>query len=208
MTRLLRVDASARTAASHARDTADAYLAGWRTRNPGGEIVVRDLAADPVPHIAEATIKGFYAPAGGMTPALERATALSDRLIAEVMAADELLIATPMDNFSVPSALKAWIDQIVRINRTFAYDGRSFTGLVTGKYATVVAAYGAAGYGPSGALAAANFLDPYLAFLLRFIGIEAVTHIPIEATTADAETIETNRRAARDAIERSLASLA
>ena len=95
-----------------------------------------------------------------------------------------------MYNFSVPSALKSWIDQVVRINRTFSYDGKRFTGLVEAKRVVVVAAFGAEGYG--GALASADFVTPYLKFLFAFLGVSDVTVIPVESTTADAATIATN----------------
>jgi FMN-dependent NADH-azoreductase len=95
-----------------------------------------------------------------------------------------------MYNFSLPSALKSWIDHVVRINRTFSYDGKNFVGLVKAKRVVVVAAFGAGGYG--GDLAAADFVTPYLKFLFGFLGVSDVTVIPAEATTADAATVASN----------------
>src|SRR5262249_15042942 len=118
------------------------------------------------------------------------AVALSDQLIEEINSADTILIATPMYNFTVPSALKSWIDQIVRINRTFSYDGTSFTGLVKANRVVVVAASRAGGY--AGALAGADYVTPYLKFLFGFLGVSNVTVIPTEATTADAATVASN----------------
>ena len=103
-----------------------------------------------------------------------------------------------MYNFSIPSALKAWIDQIVRINRTFAYDGAHFTGLLKVRRVVIVAAFGAAGYGD--ALASADFVTPYLKFLFGFLGVSDVTVIPTEATTADAATVAANVDRAKDGI--------
>jgi FMN-dependent NADH-azoreductase len=94
----------------------------WIARNPNGAIVRRDLAACPVRHITDLTIAGFYTPVEQHSPEIRRDIALSDTLIAELTAASALLITVPMYNFSIPSALKAWIDHIVRINRTFSYD--------------------------------------------------------------------------------------
>jgi FMN-dependent NADH-azoreductase len=168
----------------------DAFENAWVARFPGAAIVRRDLVANPIAHIHEATIAGFYTPAEKLDSTLKDAVALSDRLIDEVNAADTILIATPMYNFTVPSALKSWIDQIVRINRTFSYDGTNFTGLVKAKRVVVVAAFGAGGYGDG--LAGADFVTPYLKFLFGFLGVSDVTVIPAEATTADAATVASN----------------
>jgi FMN-dependent NADH-azoreductase len=190
MPSLLRIDASSRRDSSHSRALADAFESAWAKRFPGAKVMRRDLAANPLPHIHEATIAGFYMPADKLDDTLKGAVGLSDELIEEVNAADTILIATPMYNFAVPSALKSWIDQIVRINRTFSYDGTNFTGLVRARRVVVVAAFGAGGYG--GAMAAADFLTPYLKFLFAFLGVSDVTVIPAEATTADAITVATN----------------
>ena len=190
MPNLLRIDSSARSTGSYSRRLGDAFEAAWCARHPGASVIRRDVAAEPVPHIADATIAGFYTPPEAMTPELRAATALSDELLAELMAADVLLITTPMYNFSIPSALKAWVDQIVRIGHTFSYDGANFTGLVTGRRAVVACAYGAAGYGEGGPLAAYDLLHGYLQLLLGFLGFTDVIFVSTEATTAEAAAAE------------------
>jgi FMN-dependent NADH-azoreductase len=198
MPTLLRIDSSSRRDGSHSRALADAFEAAWSRRFPGAKVVRRDLAAHPIAHIHEATIAGFYTPAEKLDDQLKRAVALSDELIDEINAVDTILIATPMYNFTVPSALKSWIDQIVRINRTFSFDGKSFTGLVKARRVVVVAAFGAGGYGD--ALAGADFVTPYLKFLFGFLGVPDVTVIPAEATTADTATVAANVDRAKDGI--------
>ncbi len=195
MPTLLRIDSSSRRDGSHSRALADAFENAWVARFSGTTIVRRDLAANPIAHIHEWTIAGFYTPTEKLDNKLRDAVALSDQLIDEVNAADTILIATPMYNFAVPSALKSWIDQIVRINRTFSYDGTNFTGLLKAKRVVVVAAFGAGGYGD--ALAGADFVTPYLKFLFGFLGVSDVTVIPAEATTADAATVASNVDRAR-----------
>jgi FMN-dependent NADH-azoreductase len=190
MPTLLRIDSSSRRDGSHSRALADAFEAAWSKRFAGATIVRRDLAANPIAHIHETTIAGFYTPTEKLDANLRGAVALSDELIEEVNAADTILIATPMYNFTVPSALKSWIDQIVRIGRTFSYDGTNFTGLVKARRIVVVAAFGAGGYG--GSLTGADFVTPYLKFLFGFLGVSDVTVIPTEATTADAATVASN----------------
>lgn len=195
---LLRIDASSRQKGSHSRTLADEFELAWRERHSGIAVVRRDVSGTPVGHISEQTIAGFYTSAEALDEGLREATNLSDALIQELAGADTVLIATPMYNFSIPSALKAWIDQIVRINRTFAFDGANFTGLLKVRRVVIVAAFGAAGYG--GALASADFVTPYLKFLFNFLGVSDVTIIAAEATTADAATVAGNVAAAKDAV--------
>jgi FMN-dependent NADH-azoreductase len=195
---LLRIDASARNTTSISRSLGDYFEQAWLDRNPRDRMVRRDVVTEPIGHIAEQTIAGFFTPADRLTDELRAATALSDRLIAELQSADVLLLTLPMYNFSVPSAFKAWIDHIVRNGHTFAYDGSSFSGLVNSRQAYVVCAYGAGGYSEGEPYAAADFLTPYLLFLLHFLGVQDVHFFAVEETTGDqctlAATIERAKR--------------
>ncbi|NVD26803.1 NAD(P)H-dependent oxidoreductase [Parasphingorhabdus flavimaris] len=190
MKNLLRVDSSARTEASHSRALGDYLLECAQAYSKGLTVRTRDLVAEPVEQIHQSTIAGFYTPEDQMTDELRAATALSDKLIAEVQWADTILITAPMYNFSAPSALKAWIDQVVRINRTFSYEDGKFSGLVGVNKAYVCCAYGAGRYGEGGDFAAANFLEPYLRFVLEFLGIEQVKFFSAELLTADEATVQ------------------
>ena len=207
MKTLLRIDSSARVAGSRSRHLGDALETRWRAATPGGAVVRRDLAVDPVPHIDVTTIAGFFTPADQVTDEMRAATALSDRLIGEVEAADALLITAPMYNFGLPSALKAWIDHVVRIRRTVAYDGATFRGLVTGKAAYVALAYGAASYEPGGALAPFDYAKPYLTHVLGFIGFREIEVVGVEGTNGAEGTAAAALDAALEAIAR-LPSLA
>lgn len=123
MTHLLHLDASARRA-SISRELSADYAAAWRVAHPGGAYTYRDLAADPVPLIDEAwtelcdaaLVAGETDPARlsvlARTPEQRRAWGVVEPLLNEVLAADVILIGTPMYNFSVPASLKAWLDQI------------------------------------------------------------------------------------------------
>lgn len=209
MTILLRIDVSPRPATqpgsglegSFSRDLADVVEARIARRHNDLTVLRRDLAAEALPHIGDLTIKGYYTSPNAMTAELRAATALSDRLISEIEAADLLLLSVPMYNFSFPSAFKAWIDQIVRINRTFSYENGAFRGLMSGKTAYFCHAFGANGYLDGGAFAAYDHMSPYLRMILGFIGITDVTSFAIEATTADAATIAAKRGRALARIE-------
>lgn len=183
---LLRIDASARVAHSFSRQIADAAQEAWQQAHPDGAVIHRDLASHPLPHIENATIQGFYTPPSEMTEELRTATSLSDTLIAELKCAHTVLIASPIYNFSVPSALKAWIDQVVRIGHTFAYEDGQFRGLVQGPRAVLALAYGAGEY--QGPLAQMDHLRPYLLALLGFLGITDIQVLAAEATTSEAAT--------------------
>lgn len=189
MTNILRIDASSRSDGSYSRQLGDAVEKALTAAASAAVVTRRDLGADPVEHVRNLTITGYYTPADKMTADLKEATQLSDAIISEVKAADVLLITTPMYNFTIPSALKAWIDQLVRIGQTFAYDGQSFTGLLPGKKVYVIVAYGARGYTENGPFAAADFVTPYLTFLFNFLGITDISFIPVEGTTKDADAV-------------------
>jgi FMN-dependent NADH-azoreductase len=204
MARLLRIDASSRTQGSHSREMADFFENQWLAQGTSNEVVVRDLVKNPIPHIEATTITGFYTPKEQQDETLKAALALSDELIQELFSADVLLISTPMYNFSIPSALKAYIDQIIRIGYTFSFDEAGFTGLVTGKKAYVITAAGAVYSNP--ALAGLNFLEPYLKTLLNFLGITTTEFIPLEGTTIDENAFANSKQAAMNKISTLIAS--
>ena len=189
MTYILRLDASPRYTDSESRKLGDQIQNHLLSQSPRLGVKSRDLSSSALPHIANETIVGFYTPTEAMTAELRQATALSDELIYELKHADTLLISCPMYNFGVPSSLKAWIDQIVRINETFAFDGSAFEGLVPVKRAVLALAYGASGYAPGGDFSAMNFLEPYLISLMGFLGIEETRVVRIEGTTGDPDIL-------------------
>jgi FMN-dependent NADH-azoreductase len=201
---LLRVDSSSRSERSMSRTLGDAFVTTWQAQHSQGRVIVRDLVAHPVPHISTQTIGGFFTPADQLTPELKAATALSDALLAEIKTSSDVLITTPMYNFGIPSALKAWIDQIVRINQSFAFDGSNFTGLLTGKRAHVTVAYGASGYINGGGFAAANFVEPYLRFLLGFVGFSAVNFYSVESTSTNADAAAADLARAKTQMQQAL----
>ncbi|MEM8839119.1 MAG: NAD(P)H-dependent oxidoreductase [Pseudomonadota bacterium] len=192
MTTLLRIDSSSRTVGSHSSRLADFAEEKWQALNPNGRVTRRHLARDPIPILSQDTITGFYTPAEALTDGLRKATALSDRLILELQEAETLLLAVPIYNFSVPAALKAWIDQITRIGHTFSFTDGAFAGLVKTRRAIVICAYGANGYLPGEAFEQANYLEPYLRFLLSFLGIEKIEVITVQETTGTDEKLAAN----------------
>ncbi len=205
MSTLLRIDSSSRSTGSHSSKLADHAEALWREAHPQGKVIRRHVGLQPIPVLSEETITGFFSPDDAMTADLRDATALSDRLIDELQGADTLLLAVPIYNFTVPAALKCWIDQITRIGHTFAYENGTFSGLVLTQRAIVICAYGADGYLEGQPFEVANFLEPYLRFLLSFIGIKEIDIVSAQQTTADEETVATQAAKAQAELKAILA---
>lgn len=199
MSKLLRIDASSRIHDSQSRELADFFVNHWLSNNTDGELIVRDLVANSPPHITDATIAGFYTSKESHSFEYKQATALSDKLIKELMDADALLIDTPMYNFSIPSALKAWIDQIVRIGETFNFSPDSgYEGLVTGKQAYVITASGASFADEN--MKAMDFMTPYLNTLLGFLGFAEIKYFTVEGTTTDETLFAHSKKLAQQQI--------
>ena len=190
MKTLLRIDSSIRKNGSHSRALADHFQARWCEAHPSGQVRIRDLADDPVPHLTDAALAAFH----GASVGNANAAALSDTLIAELKTADELLIASPLYNFNLPSTLKAYIDHVVRFGHTFDQPAGNYRGLLNGKRACVITTRG--GTRPSGA--EDDFQGTYLKTALNFIGIEQVDIIAVEGTAQqDANRAEQLARARR-----------
>ena len=146
---------------------AERFAAGWQQRNPGSKVVTRDLAADPVPHLTAESFMAFGTKPQDRTPEQQAAVAYSDSLIAELRAADAIVLAVPMYNFSVPSTLRAYFDHIARAGVTFRYTATGPEGLLAGLRAYVFLTRG--GVYPEGA----ETQTAYVRQFLQFLGIEA-----------------------------------
>ena len=203
MSTLLRIDSSARIDDSHSRALGDYAQSLWQANNPAGQTIQRNVADGSIEMIRAETITGYYTPPEAFTPKLTKATALSDKLITELQSADTVLITVPIYNFTVPAALKAWIDQIARIGHTFSYEDGNFTGLLNARQAIAICAYGAEGYLEGQPFAAANFLQPYLQFLLGFLGIDTVNFVSVQGTT-DPDVVIDAKAQARAHLDRLL----
>lgn len=184
MSTLLHISVSPRGEHSISRQLSNAAVKAWKKRNPEGRVIERDLAKTPLTFIDLDWIVGSFMAPEQHSGAHKKALALSDELVAELWEADEIVIGTPMYNFSIPAALKAWIDHVVRAGKTFRYnsEGRP-EGLVAGhgKKVTVIVASGGA-YTDGSGLAALNYEVPYLRFILGFIGITDVNFIEAGGT--------------------------
>lgn len=180
MTRILHIDCSPREV-SHSRQLSAAMLARLLAVYPGASVIRRDLGRDPIPHAKAAYASALSSPASLATDRESSATRLSDELIGEIEAADVVVIGTPMNNFTVPSVLKAWIDQVLRMGRTIgvALDGRKF-GLLRDKPVYVGIASGGVFTGERAKQP--DFMIPYLTAALACVGLTSLHFLPLQGT--------------------------
>jgi FMN-dependent NADH-azoreductase len=178
--KLLEVQASVRLEKSVSRTLSHEFIQIWQNFNPDGRHQQRDVGMNPPAHPTEQWTAANYLPPDSRTPEMKTSLAESEQLIEELLWADRLLLGVPMYNFSVPSTLKAYVDNIVRINRTFAFDPVTYTfqGLATGKKALIITP-SAGNFVVGTPLGNMNFCDTYLRSVLGFIGIKDVTVVPV-----------------------------
>jgi FMN-dependent NADH-azoreductase len=175
MATLLQVDSSP-LESSISRELTGEFVKTWKAANPDGKVIRRDLAKFAPKPLDAAWIGAAYTPEGGRTEEQKQTLALSEELISELEAADEYVFGVGMHNFSIPSVLKLWIDQVCRNGKTFAYGESGPKGLLQGKKATVLVASGGV-YEPGTPAGAMNFVEPYLRSVLVFIGVTDVKFI-------------------------------
>jgi FMN-dependent NADH-azoreductase len=184
MARLLHIDSSPRGERSHSRRLTREFVEARRQAHPGDTVTYRDIGRNPVPHVDEPWIAAAFTPPDQRTPELWEAICISDQLVDEFLAADIYIIGVPMYNFSVPSTFKAYIDQIVRIGRTVAFEpddcANSYKPLVLGKKMFIIEARGDSGFESGGRYEQMNHHDPYLVTVFGFMGITDITFIHVE----------------------------
>jgi FMN-dependent NADH-azoreductase len=170
MATLLHIDSSPLGDASISRQLTNEFVQNWKKANPDGKVITRDLSKTILKPVTAEWVGAAYTPEDARQAGQRELLSVSDALIAELEAADEYVFGVPMHNFSVPSVLKLWIDLVARVNKTFSYASGSPEGLLKGKKATFLIASGG-NYDPSTALAAFNFVEPYLRAVFGFLGV-------------------------------------
>jgi len=177
MTTILHLDASARRSRSISRALSQTFVDTWLAARPGDRVIRRDLAIDPPPHVTEEWIAAAFTPSLQRDTAMQAALAWSDAAIDELVAADMIVIGTPMYNYGMPSSLKAWFDQVVRVGRTFSFDlargDWPLEPLLAGKRLVILSARGEFGFTSGGPRASWNHLDAHIATCARYLGVAA-----------------------------------
>jgi FMN-dependent NADH-azoreductase len=179
--KILQIKSSILGANSQSSRLADEFVALLDGQLPGAEVVVRDLAADPVPHLDGARAGAFFAKLEERSAEQRAVIAYSDALIEELRSADVLVLGLPMYNFGVPSQLKAWFDHLARAGETFKYTEKGPVGLLTGKKAYVFATRGGL-YGDD------HSQSEFVRQFLGFIGIADVEFVYAEGLAISPES--------------------
>ncbi|MEN6669909.1 NAD(P)H-dependent oxidoreductase [Psychrobacter sp. B38] len=191
MTILLHIDASVRALenenASHnsiSKGIAKSFVDTLLDKNPDIAYIYRDVGINPPPFINQEWIGAVFTPEHNRTGQQRNILSISDELINEVTEAHIILISSPMYNYGMPAQLKAWFDQIVRINKTFDFDlARGDFPLqptLSGKTLVIVTSSGEFGFDPKGIRAEANHLTPHLKTLSKYLGVDSIYEIHSE----------------------------
>lgn len=173
MATLMIVNSSPRSS-SVSRSLTKEFASEWKAANPQGRVIERDLSVAGIPLLNEAWITAAYTPEAQRTAEQQELLALSDRLIAEILSADTILLGIPMHNYWVPAAFKAWIDQIARAGKTFAYTSAGPKGLISPeKKVIAVVTRGGAVADASGSS------DPLAAYLRQIFGLLGLSDVTV-----------------------------
>ncbi|HEU0156959.1 MAG TPA: NAD(P)H-dependent oxidoreductase [Stellaceae bacterium] len=199
MTTILQILVSPRPQAWSRRIAQD-ITARIAARRPGAGIVTRDLAAEPPPHPDRDLYDAILSP----TPDDDPRFSLSERYIGELEAADFVVIGTPMNNFTLPSTLKAWVDHVVRIRRTFRSTPEGKIGMLRDRPVIVASAHGGYVTRPP---VQPDFLTPYLQAVFETIGIPSVEFLRLEGMARGPEAVARALDAAATWIDQRLPAL-
>jgi len=201
MTTLLKINASLNNGNGQSSQLANQFVAAYRRRYPGAQIVERDVAAaEPVPHLNAERFGSFITKPEERSAAQRAVVAYSDTLISELKQADVIVLGLPMYNFGLPSQLKAYFDHIARVGETFKYTEKGPVGQLTGKKVYVFAA--------RGGVYAGTPLDTqtsYVRDFLRFLGMDDVEFVYAEGLAISPESKEAGLARAAAEIERLVA---
>jgi FMN-dependent NADH-azoreductase len=178
---LLQIDSSPMGATSISRKLTAEFARTWEESHPQGKVISRDLTSLAIPIVNGQWVAAAYTPESARSTEQNSTLHLSNSFIADLQEADEYVIGVPMHNFGVPSALKLWIDQVVRAGKTFSYTPDGPIGLLAGKKATLLIATGG-NYAPGSPLSDLDFVTPYLRTVFAFMGIKDSTIITAGGT--------------------------
>ena len=204
MANVLYINSSVRTSGSLSRQLSSEFVSKWKAAHPADNIVERDLATSPVPHLTEEMMGAFFTPAEQRSAEQSQTVKLSDTLVDEVEAADIIVIGAPMYNFSVPSTLKAYIDHIARAGRTFKYGANGAEGLLKNKKVVVFTASG--GVYSEGPASGFDFLATYLRAVLGFLGITDISFIRAEGVAMGEQAVADTLAKSRKSIDEIVAA--
>ena len=209
MKKVLVINSSARALRSHSRKLTEVFIDHWKNTHINSIITCRELGNADVPHINENWIAAAFKPAAARSVEEVEALKISDTYIAELREADVIVLGSPMYNWSVPSALKAYIDQILRVNETWKFNSADiqnpYIGLLQNKTLFLLLSRGAQGYEKGGYNEHMDFQSDYLKTVFNIIGISNIHVIAVNGQSYDPEkfkrSVDTSHQDIRDLVE-------
>jgi len=196
MKTLLQINSSLFSEGGNSSQLSQQFVKRWQAQNPGGRVIVRDLAAHPLPYLDATRVGAFFTPADARTPEQKAIIAESDALIDELKSADVLVLGLPMYNFGVPAQLKSYFDHIARAGVTFRYTATGPEGLLPNIKTQVFAARGGLYVGTPN-----DSQTPYVRSFLGFLGIRDVEFVYAEGLNMGPEPKAASLAKAGAAIE-------
>lgn len=212
MKKILVINSSARTLNSQSRKLTEVFVDHWTNLQNNSDITFRELGNENVPHINENWISAAFKPETARSEEEKEALKTSDLYIAELHETDIIVVGTPMYNWSVPSALKAYIDQVVRVNETWKLNPGNYEnpyiGLLENKTVYLLVSRGAQGYEKGGYNEHMNYQTNYLKTVFNVMGIHNIHLVAIDGATLDPEnlkqTIENSHQKVKSLVEKEL----
>ncbi len=203
MNNVLRISSSILGGNSTSALLTNELIEALKAQSGGVVVTDRDFSQTPVPHVDEAWLSALVTPEAERSPEQKAKVAFSDKLIAEVIRADTLVIALPMYNFTVPSMLKAWVDHIARAGVTFTYTNEGPKGLLNSKKVYLVTTMG--GHHEVGV---SDFIRPYMKLIMGFLGLTDVEIITAAGLNMGPSHREAGLENARSEITRLMTKVA
>jgi FMN-dependent NADH-azoreductase len=205
MKKLLVINASARVALSNSRKLTQLFVEKWEANTPDSIIKYRELGTEQVPHITENWIAGAFGPEEQRTEEQKEALLTSDLYVNELLEADVIVIGAPMYNWSIPSTLKAYLDQVIRVNKTWWFDpnntAKPINGLLKNKTLYLLVATGNVGYDIGGQNEHLNYQSNYLKMVFNIIGIDDIHVVSINGESFDLQQYEQSIKNALSKVE-------
>jgi len=176
MATILHIDASAQAIErSISRNLSARFLETWMDERPDDTVIRRDIGENPPGFVSAKWIEACFTPEENLTPELVETLKESDELIAELAAADLVLLGTPMYNYGMPAALKAWVDRVIRIGKIFSFDlargDYPLEPILGGKTLVAITSKGEFGFAPGGIRENMNFLDGHIEAVAHYLGL-------------------------------------
>lgn len=198
MKKVLVINASVRKEKSHSRKLTQNFVDNWKRKYPKDIFTYREVGLNNIPHIDENWIASAFVKPDDRTEQNQKGVSFSNQLVKELKGNDVYVLGSPMYNWSIPSGLKAYIDQIMRINETWKFrsgvpDG-DYLGLLKNKKMFILSSRGDTGYGENEKNEHMNFQTTYLKFVFGMMGIKDITIISLDNEEFGGEIFEKSKQ--------------